>query len=549
ADGPAKVTSGTFCVLYLLRNAKWEDMLIAPIMKHFYTSQGLHFNRDIKPPLDYLHCYHDQLVITVIQCLGLYVKGFEHLASNPLLQHIPRRPIPLGYVSHHTPARASIIEEATTRGNLLFHDEVYVNQLRRTPESLSKYTIPGFHDQLTNARIRAAQLLRKKDLNAWERREIFQLGFGLFHLCLNLVWGVLHVHRGSVNELGSLTYFFALIEKARLGGDQPDYHTLLAALTQIAHGLLLNAWLKECGFASLPLFAESKPSPDTLRKLAARILTEYATPMPAPSEGPESENESTDSDSGSEHESSTAPKTARPAPVQPTEDIAHHNVRLLTRDILMVLVLVRAISDGDIGRVEVLLPHLAMMFRGSGCNKYCTEILHFIHNLKHVWTPEFADIMRDNMIVCISGRGPGHCMAIDMNIEHLIGYLKILLQAKGMNSTWDCLGNISAAIVHLQRVKKKIAAALNAAYQSTGHTTPDTAHLVWRVQRRANSEDLQLFNAARSNNPRGKLTSDILLIGEGKIKSSTLATFNKKLAAWIDGRGFEDEEDECPAIN
>ncbi|KAJ7780884.1 hypothetical protein B0H14DRAFT_2401026, partial [Mycena olivaceomarginata] len=40
--------------------------------------------------------------------------------------------------------------------------------------------------------------------------------------------------------------------------------------------------------------------------------------------------------------------------------------------------------------VKAFLPHLAMMFRGSGCSKHCTEILHFLNNLKHVWTPEFA---------------------------------------------------------------------------------------------------------------------------------------------------------------
>ncbi|KAJ7449381.1 hypothetical protein B0H11DRAFT_1743682, partial [Mycena galericulata] len=72
------------------------------------------------------------------------------------------------------------------------------------------------------------------------------------------------------------------------------------------------------------------------------------------------------------------------------DDVAHQNIRLLTRDLLMVVVVVRAISDGDTGRFEVLLPHLAMMFRGSGCNKYCTKILHFLLNLKQVWTPEFA---------------------------------------------------------------------------------------------------------------------------------------------------------------
>ncbi|KAF8199995.1 hypothetical protein K438DRAFT_1466933, partial [Mycena galopus ATCC 62051] len=71
-------------------------------------------------------------------------------------------------------------------------------------------------------------------------------------------------------------------------------------------------------------------------------------------------------------------------------DVAYHNTRLLTRDLLMVIVLVRAILDGDIGQVEALLPHLAMMFRGADCNKYCLEILYFIHNLKHVWTAESA---------------------------------------------------------------------------------------------------------------------------------------------------------------
>jgi len=35
-----------------------------------------------------------------------------------------------------------------------------------------------------------------------------------------------------------------------------------------------------------------------------------------------------------------------------------------------------------------------------------------------------SDIMHDNMIVNVSGL-PGHFMAVDLNIEHLIGYLKV----------------------------------------------------------------------------------------------------------------------------
>ncbi|KAJ7469220.1 hypothetical protein FB451DRAFT_1039061 [Mycena latifolia] len=230
--GPAKVQSGTFGIFYKLRNAILQHMLIAPIMKRFKASKGLEFNRDIKPCLDHLSSFHDQLVITVILCRITHNDGFEDVAKDPQLQHTARRAMPVGYKTEGFPIHATTIPEVAVLDNLLYHDDVYLHQLGRTPESLSKYAIPG---------------LRAKDVDAWSRREICQLGFGLFHLCLNLVWAILHVHRGSVNDVGSLSYFFTLMEKTRLGNEQPDYHSLLAALTQVLDGLLLNAWLRECG--------------------------------------------------------------------------------------------------------------------------------------------------------------------------------------------------------------------------------------------------------------------------------------------------------------
>ncbi|KAJ7933196.1 hypothetical protein B0H13DRAFT_1592591, partial [Mycena leptocephala] len=125
---------------------------------------------------------------------------------------------------------------------------------------------------------------------------------------------------------------------------------------------------------------------------------------------------------------------------------------------------------------------------------------------------------------------------------------KNLLQVKGMSSTWDRLGNISAAIIHLQRVKKKVAAALGTRYQNTSHTTPDTSEFVWRVANQVASEGLQQFEDGRANNDKCKLVVNIMMTGEAKLKSSTLATFNKKIAAMIEGHGFEEEEDECPAL-
>jgi hypothetical protein len=37
-----------------------------------------------------------------------------------------------------------------------------------------------------------------------------------------------------------------------------------------------------------------------------------------------------------------------------------------------------------------MLGHLCMIFHGAGSNNYCSEILHFLFNMKGVWTPEFA---------------------------------------------------------------------------------------------------------------------------------------------------------------
>jgi hypothetical protein len=381
-------------------------MRLAPIIERFKTVKGLKFNLDLQPTATQFESFLVQLKVVVIRILSKYVKGFdsEPYSKDKALQHKPRRPIPNGYITEQFPLRATTIEEATVRGNLLFHDDIYITQLKRSADELSEYAIPSINDQLTNARIRSGQTLRARDVSAWERREVFQLGFGLFHLCLNLVWALLHVHRGSLAESGSLTYFFALLEKTRLGGEHPDYHTLLAALTQILDGLILNAWRMECNCKSLLEFAATRPSSEVLLNMAGTIIQHYAMPMQK-LEGDKTTVE--ESDSGDEADSDslapapqlTARTRRKPAvpPVvtidavpDPNQDRAHQNTRLLTRDLLVLAELIRAISDGDIGRVEDFLPQLAMMFRGAGGNNYCTEILHFILNLKYVWTPEFA---------------------------------------------------------------------------------------------------------------------------------------------------------------
>ncbi|KAG6805227.1 hypothetical protein H0H92_000223, partial [Tricholoma furcatifolium] len=182
---------------------------------------------------------------------------------------------------------------------------------------------------------------------------------------MNLIWMLLNVHRGSLDQEGSLTHLFAVLEKVRLGAEHPDFHTLLAALTQILDGLLLNAWRSETGYKDLTSYAQMLPKAADIFRQARIIVHKYATPTeePYPKE---------DKDRSS------------------TPDHIHENTIRLTRDLLLVTELVDAIATGDFGRVEDALPDLACLFRGGGSNNYSTEILHFLHNIKEVWTPEFA---------------------------------------------------------------------------------------------------------------------------------------------------------------
>ncbi|KAK7035128.1 hypothetical protein R3P38DRAFT_3312220 [Favolaschia claudopus] len=468
SDGPAKVRSGSCGVIYRLCSPNPNAMALEPLLKRAKSAPDLEFHRDICPTLS---------------------------------QKSKR-----GHVTKQFPVRISTIEENSIAGNLAVHEDIFVTQLGLTHAELSKKAILAINDQATQSFNRGCKAIRALDLSPFLRAQVFQLGIGLFHLCLNLVWALLHAHRGHETIEGSLSYSFVLLEKTRLGGKHPDYHTLMAALMQILDGLLLDAWRIECGRATLSEFAQTKPSPEQLLVIADNILCNHATPERNPSSSP--------------------------------VDNLRENTRRLVHDVAEVT---RAISDCDFGRVEDLLGNLAMIFRGAGSKNYCTEILHFIHNLKYVWKGDgFDNLVRDNMIFNMgSGKGQG----VDMNLEHNIGKIKQLFAAKGNYADWSRLANISAAIDVLSSMKINIGRSLGACYKGTSHKDVDTSSLVWRVARKAKDLELSTTQPNRSVTA----TPDLLLVGEAAIKSSTLAKFNKKrrelLKGIIDSETGEDEED------
>lgn len=141
-------------------------------------------------------------------------------------------------------------------------------------------------------------------------------------------------------------------------------------------------------------------------------------------------------------------------------------------------------------------------------------------------------------------------MAIDMNIEHLIGYVKTLFAAKGIHSSWEHLGNISAGVKNLMHLKKRVSYDIETAYQTREHKTPDTTtELTWRVVKCLRDTQLLLFQKGRAESKTAKAIPDLRLKGDRHLESSSVATFSRKISQWRAGGPFGEEEDEIRTVS
>lgn len=522
ANTRPKMQLGTFAVIYKLpASADPKHMRLADLQMREQQSRLLEIH-DLRPKASSVKAYRYQTKVTIIGVLIQYVKGFESYAG--VFKYKARRKHPEGHKNEFFPLRVSTIEEASIKGNNMVIDDIYPNQLKKDMAAVEEpLAVPSINDQLTNSRIRSVQLIRMPDVNWYEQHCFLKLAPAWFHGSMNGQFHVRHIHYGTLSEHGCLANCYAVLGKTRLGNAKPDYHTLEAANSQVLEGFILNAWALACGKKNLAAFAASKPTCDALWQMADNIITQYATPTAHhPSAG------------------GRKCKVGLNGDVE-VEDPVHENVVRLTRDLLLLKELVLAMRSGDIGRIEDILIELALFFRGAGANNYANELTFFAYNLNIVWTPEFADIMRDISLVNVSGL-EGHAMGIDLNIEHLIGYLKALFAAKGIFGNWERCGNISASINNLMALKRRVTESLNLAYQGKTHTKADTKDLVLRMAEKASELKLQEIVAGR----KAVLRPDLRALGLKKMASTGLNNFNKKVLSMRTGATVEVEEDEAP---
>jgi hypothetical protein len=215
SGGPATVQSGTYAIIYRLRNPNPRAMALGPLLARAETAPDLDFNLDVRPTLEQSISSYRNFRAYVIRVLFRYSKGFAEYTERSAFQFISRRPMTDDYITNQFPVRLSTIEENSIPGNLSVHENIFVTQLKLTYAELSKKAILSINDQATQALNRGCKAVRAFDINPFLRAQVFQLGIGLFHLCLNLIWAVLHSHSGHENTEGSLAFFLSSSSRKR----------------------------------------------------------------------------------------------------------------------------------------------------------------------------------------------------------------------------------------------------------------------------------------------------------------------------------------------
>ena len=216
-------------------------------------------------------------------------------------------------------------------------------------------------DQLTIDRIRGVYTARAEDSNSYERLDFSIFTFGWLH-CQMAFANSLHKQYLGNNHGRGLKHAFTLLDRKGLTKvltKGPFHHDLEEALYHVAEAHFREDWLQIGRVMKLEDLR--KKNPEELRALAKRIVAERA---------------STEALNRQDH----LPENSR--------DEELRQVIMWNRDILDYIILDHAIEEGDVGIMEMMLPHLYIRFHGGGNGNYAEEVLELMQGLEKEWPNE-----------------------------------------------------------------------------------------------------------------------------------------------------------------
>jgi hypothetical protein len=337
--------------------------------------------------------------------------------NDPMFSHRPSsgRQLPIG--KNHIPCqyvlKTAHIEEASYEGNARVLAEWWRQLERGTlsgqKEMGERQTIVWAGDQLTVSRLRGLQNFHCEDHNSFDRLDFLVPVFGWFHAQMAFEHSIHAQYYGTQQGFG-LVHAFDLLKRKGLHSPsvQGNFHNQIReAILHVTEARFRDIWCLVGNVENLKDLR--KCSPQELRTLAVCIITDYAS-----SEGLVKLGERCD-------------------------DLLYQSIQM-ARDLLDYVLLDRAISSGDIGLLEDLLPRILFRYIGGGSKNYSIEILELLQGLHREWPTDLKyvfpilsnymltssrDFIRQNCWLTSMTGTPDSFQPIDLLQEHNVRDIKV----------------------------------------------------------------------------------------------------------------------------
>lgn len=211
-------------------------------------------------------------------------------------------------------------------------------------------------DGLTLERIQGLATMRAGDLNGWDRMNAFLASFGWFHVLMAIANSLHDQYLGTAAGFGINHAAATLKRKYIINIDkrQPWYHHLQEIILHMLEAHILECFLQAGKVESLGDLKTR--TPEELKKLAEDVEKQYASSSALG----ELEN-------------------------REEKDEVLRNSIMFMRDALTYLELLKAIKEGDVGRMANLIPALLGRFQGGGNKNYALHFLDLMQCLHVEW--------------------------------------------------------------------------------------------------------------------------------------------------------------------
>ncbi|KAF9538142.1 hypothetical protein CPC08DRAFT_526145 [Agrocybe pediades] len=411
---------------------------------------------------------------------------------------------------------AYCINEATILGNIEV-DEAIRKTLHQNDEDIPNCSQRlRFHagDQLSLARFRAIENIRagqETGFNAFFGSTWIP---GLFHGKMADMLGLLQTHWGKPNT-GTRNPASLWFHNTRLGRlpivltSPPSFRVTRDLVFVSLYARVLHCLLLVSATETLDQYSTKFTTWEELVKHAELVFERYAqattvTELRESRDNLGSANTVTDG------------------------DMVFENAVLFLRDVLVSREFADAVKAGDSGRVLLVLKIWALGFRGNGRTKYAHEMLHIIHQLTSVLTPEVKAIVLNNWLVNPSGK-PNSWVEVDLLQEHLNFWIKTFYKAHGSNASWEWLASIAPCVDMLRKLARNFHQMLGAD-QGTRHAPPQLAKDIDSLMVSLSEHKVYEIQKGRTLDNDDPPVKDILSVGFDNLTAGTkspLAEYNE----------------------